>query len=134
MTPSALVVHGDERQLRFACDALVMFNPGYRVSAAKDLDAAGEWLEAHEPDLVVLDAAIAQPEALLKWATRHDLNPTRTILFGRADPPLDGIASATIAQPVKLPDLMATVRRVAASASAHAPQPAGLPSEKGGAR
>jgi len=61
---SALVIHSDERQLRFACDALVMFNPGYRVSTARDLETASDWLEMLTPDLVVLEASIADPDVL----------------------------------------------------------------------
>ena len=117
MTRSALVIHSDERQLRFACDALVMFSPGYRVSTARDLDAASDWLEILTPDLVVLESSIADADTLCGWAQRHSLDTDRTILFGRAAPLVGDLGSATVGaastESVKLPEFMASVRTIA---------------------
>jgi len=119
VTRSALVIHGDEMQLRFACDALVMFNPGYRVSTAKDLDSAGDLLDALTPDLVILDTSIADPETLRGWAERHALDTNRTVLFGHPVQQLDGLGSATVAESAKLPDLMAIVRTITHRNTSH---------------
>jgi len=115
MTRSALVIHSDEKQLRFACDALVMFHPGYRVNTASDLATASDWLEILTPDLVILEASIADPDVLDGWAERHSIDTDRTILFGNAfdDERPVSVGSVTIAEPVKLPDFMATVRTIA---------------------
>jgi DNA-binding response OmpR family regulator len=129
---SALVIHSDERQLRFACDALVMFNPGYRVSTARDLETASDWLEMLTPDLVVLEASIADPDVLCGWAKQHSLDTDRTILFGSASPLVSDLGSVTATDPVKLPDFMATVRTIADHTKTYDPvktdttQPGGL--------
>ena len=121
MTLSALVIHSDEKQLRFACEALVMFHPGYRVSTAGDLDTAGEWLDALAPDLIILEALIADPETLSRWANDHRLESQRTVLYGRSGALVEELGFATVSEPVKLPDLMATVRRGARPDTMHGP-------------
>lgn len=117
MTLSALVIHSDEMQLRFASDALVMFRPGYRVNTARDLEVASDWLETLTPDLVVLEASIANPDVVRGWAERHSLDTDRTIVFGSAalqvDELLSGVGSVTLPEPVKLSEFLATVRKIA---------------------
>ena len=112
MTRSALVIHRDRKQLRFACEALVMFRPGYRVSTASDLDSASDWLEALTPDLVVLESSITDPDTLCRWAIEHGLERRRTVMYGRVAPEVDELGSATVPEPVKLPEFLATVRAV----------------------
>jgi len=116
MTRSALVIHSDENQLRFACEALAIFRPGFRVRTAGDLETASDWLNTLTPDLVILEASIAGPGTLKRWALKHNLDPQRTMIFGVGSSKVEKLGSASVREPVKLPAFMSTVRGIVAPA------------------
>ncbi len=113
MTRTALVIDCDEKRLRMACDALVMFRPGFRVSTARDLEAAGDWLDTLSPDLVILDGSIAPPDMLGDWADQHRLDASRTVILGPASPAVRTLGAQTVPSPMILPEFMETVRTIA---------------------
>ncbi|MCL1594645.1 MAG: hypothetical protein M3132_09865 [Actinomycetia bacterium] len=113
MTRTALVIDCDEKRLRLVCDALVMFRPGFRVSTARDLQSAGDWLDTLSPDLVILDGSIAPADMLGDWADQHRLDATRTVILGPASPAVKALGAQSVPSPMILPEFMETVRTIA---------------------
>lgn len=111
MKPEALVVHSDPANLRFACEALTMFRPGFRVATATDLPSAAEWLQATNPEIVVWDPGMAATEDIVSWWDANDLDQKPTIALGICP---DGVPepSAILAVPTAVPAFMETVRSV----------------------
>lgn len=117
MTGRALVIHGDHSQLRFVSEALVMFRPGFHVVSASDLDAAAEWMEAADPDIVVVDTKVADPASIRAWWEANGLAQRTTIGLGVGPEGLPDM-SAIVSEPVTLPRLLNEVRSVAQNRSA----------------
>lgn len=109
MTGRALVIDGDPHRRRLACEALTMFQPGFKVSSASGLEAASQWLEAVEPDLVVIDSSVAPADDLADWWTAHKIDARATVIFG--EPPISvGPHSAIVDGSAGLSTLMETVQ------------------------
>jgi len=109
MTRTALVIHSDDNYRRMIGDALVMFRPGYRVSTASDLATASDWLNAMTPDLIVIEGSITGPDELDAWASVQAIDPARVIALGPTDAQIGAQASAIVAQPVSVPNLLSAV-------------------------
>ena len=116
MKPEALVVHSDAASLRFACEALIMFRPGFRVATATDLSSATEWLQATDPELVVWDPGMASQDEIVSWWDANHLDRKPTIALGACP---DGVpeASAILATPTAAPVFMEAVRSVVGARS-----------------
>lgn len=113
MTMTALVIHSDTRRLRFACDALTMFRPGYRVSTCDNLEEAAEWVEALGPDMVVLEGAIAPANELEDWVGEHVSSHSAVLVLADGTDGLQIPRATIVPSTVNLPELMLHVRRIA---------------------
>jgi DNA-binding response OmpR family regulator len=114
---TALVVHPDASVLAFASDALTLFQPGYRVATAPDLEKASEWLETLRPTLTVIGSVCGTTAEIGAWMRAHRLDAMSTVLVsGDADARAEAMAelgiAATVAEPIRLPELLDAVREV----------------------
>lgn len=116
MKPEALVVHSDPASLRFACEALTMFRPGFRVATATDLPSASEWLQATDPEIVVWDPEMAPTGDIVTWWDDNHLDRKPTIALGACP---EGVpeASAILATSTAAPAFMEAVRSVIGAGS-----------------
>lgn len=109
MTARALVIDGDDRRRRLACEALTLFRPGFQVSSARDLDTATAWVAAVDPDLIVIDPGVATVEELASWWVTHDIGKRRVVLHG-APPDEFPESAAIVCYSTDLPTFMQAVR------------------------
>jgi hypothetical protein len=106
-----LVVGGDEHQLGFVTRALEAFRPGFEVATAQTPEEASRWIEAFNPEVIILDADVAPDVETESHQWMEAMGSTSVLVLG-GDHPL--LPEATmLAKPLRLTSLLSAIREVA---------------------
>ena len=115
----ALVVDADEEVLVFAAEALNSFAPGFDVATARDLDEAVLWLDVFPPDVLLLAPEIGEG-SIERLSARiradHRSRHCKIVAVVRGGSAWNG-ADAVVVKPLRLEQLLDTVRLLVASPS-----------------